>query len=468
MAQKERQNNPRKKRVHSSRGSQKIARGPIAGRKREFRSTAARIGSSAGTVDTSAAPAFQDDASASNTNKRQRIEGQNWCRRCQTQTTSRWRTGPDGLRTLCSRCAFSYAEMKIKIFRDAAGNLSATKKEGNIAVTISGFETHPDGTRNLLRPLIAAQRSAQRKTKARRPAERSSSEGSLQDDSPWCRKCGTRESSRWRTGPDGFKTLCTPCSKRYVRHQLVLFQSSDGRVSAEAKPGWKPVAITGFQISEKDGTRILSTPAVRLMTTKEVSTSPDTCVEYVPAPPCQISTSLQQSESRTSPSITVNIQKEETPKQDEVEGTGACPGPEQALSETSRTLRRIIDANENEACKALLDLERTYVVVPDPATMRADAENQEMTHSVKASCKTAGGVFLVRRFTISSEMAYDEFANHLRDLFKISGSVDITYEDDEGDSVTVSSGLELRVMMSIAKANAISPIRVTVVSESQV
>lgn len=358
--------------------------------------------------------------------------------------------------------------MKVTIFRDGDGNLSATRKEGTVEVAISGFDTHPDGTRNLLRPIVAPLVSSQRESAVHSPVERSANKGSRQDDNPWCRKCGTRESSRWRTGPDGFKTLCTPCSKRYVRHQLVLFQSSDGRVSAEAKPGWKPVAITGFQISEKDGTRILSTPAVRPMTTTEVSTSPDTCVEYVPAPPCQTSISPQQSESRTSPSIALNIQKEEIPKRDEGQGTRVFLDPEQALSETSRTLLRIIDANENEACKALLDLERNHVVAPDSVKEESDTENHEMTHSVKACCKSEGGVFLVRRFTISCGLTFDEFANHLRDLFKLSGSINITYEDDEGDNVTVSSGLELRVMMSIARENSISPIRVTVVPESQV
>lgn len=56
------------------------------------------------------------------------------CVHCGSTETPLWRAGPDGPKTLCNACGVRYKKGKLVLFRDAAGNLTAVKRENEAPV----------------------------------------------------------------------------------------------------------------------------------------------------------------------------------------------------------------------------------------------------------------------------------------------------------------------------------------------
>lgn len=63
-----------------------------------------------------------------------------------------------------------------------------------------------------------------------------------------CYKCNTRSSTLWRTGPDGYQTLCNQCGLQYEYHDMVVYADTEtGRVSAAMFAGARRSRVIGFR-----------------------------------------------------------------------------------------------------------------------------------------------------------------------------------------------------------------------------
>lgn len=63
-----------------------------------------------------------------------------------------------------------------------------------------------------------------------------------------CHKCEARSSSIWRTGPDGYQTLCNSCGLQYEYHDMVVYaDSKTHRISAAPFPRARRSRVIGFR-----------------------------------------------------------------------------------------------------------------------------------------------------------------------------------------------------------------------------
>lgn len=352
------------------------------------------------------------------------------------------------------------------MYRDSAGKITATSGQGRRPMAIVGFNELPGGKRDLTQPSVRPLDAEGVKSIEVEAAVQGVSPPELptthlQETGNWCRKCGSRQSTRWRTGPDGLKTLCTSCSHRYSRMGIVLYRNAESPVSALARPGWQPVAITGFKKANNGQTRDLRAPVVRAMSAEEVARSADTCLEYVP--PLEASQHVYRpSVAQNSPPNSVaGMLGDSIPVQ-----TGASIGLQKSnVLITSRgsqeTAEKFSAGRRIEAANAKRETDGVDLKLHSSEI----GQNVLGAISIKAAFKTKEGVILVRRSTVENGTSFHRFLNQLRNMFNIEDALNVSYEDDEGDEVTVSSSVELLVMLAIAKEQGISPVRVTVVSK---
>lgn len=349
------------------------------------------------------------------------------------------------------------------MYRDSAGKITATSGKGRQPVTVVSFPDISEGKRDLTMPQVRPLEGEEEKGVDDREARHVEmvpvpSQGKGGGIEHWCRKCASRQSPRWRTGPDGFGTLCALCFTRYLQMRLVLFRDVEGRLSAVANPGWEPVTITGFKKSKREQKRDLTAPIVRVMSAEEVAKSADTCLEHVP-PPESDKHSPQPSESRISPSYSVADGLEEITAVETTVDRGMQGG---TGTDTNGRLHDVVENFEvSKSIEAATSKWKTDEAHLEPQSNEV-GRMFPGAFSVKAACKTEGGVILVRRFTVEMGASFHHFQKQLQDLFKIEKPLGVTYEDDEGDDVTVSSSIELSVMLVIAEEKDISPVRVTV------
>lgn len=160
-----------------------------------------------------------------------RHRGRPFCTACNvSKKRSTLRTGPDGSRTLCGACYWKYSSLRLHVYRDKNGNVSAAWKSGARPVKLLGFRKK-DGVRDLTRP----------KTSSFAPNKRPSRQEGL------CIRCKQKASPGVRSGPDGPRTLCLECFDLYRDCQLTLFQQACGFVSVVQTPGSLPVYVKGFK-----------------------------------------------------------------------------------------------------------------------------------------------------------------------------------------------------------------------------
>ncbi|CAG8451340.1 7687_t:CDS:1 [Acaulospora colombiana] len=81
--------------------------------------------------------------------------------------------------------------------------------------------------------------------------------------------------------------------------------------------------------------------------------------------------------------------------------------------------------------------------------------------TVKAMYESA-----IRRFTISSDITWSNLVSQLRDLFQIPNTalINVSYTDEEGDVISVSSDLELQEILSLHSAGKI--VRLVITTDS--
>lgn len=66
-----------------------------------------------------------------------------------------------------------------------------------------------------------------------------------------CLRCRRPSGGKWKTGPDGFGTLCAACNSKYVRHHLPIFRSKNNRLTIKPSPGAEKLRVIGFQKNYK-------------------------------------------------------------------------------------------------------------------------------------------------------------------------------------------------------------------------
>lgn len=111
-------------------------------------------------------------------------------------------------------------------------------------------------------------------------------------------------------------------------------------------------------------------------------------------------------------------------------------------------------------------------VPPGPSTNTWQKTARIRTERIE-KCRTQGqgsGVHIkamnkegdTRRFTISPGLPFLEFKEHLMRLFELGPSLRVSYKDEEGDLVAVSSHNEMKELFRVAEEFSLSPIRIYV------
>jgi len=134
------------------------------------------------------------------------------CSHCNMADTGRWLRGPDGPKSLCNACGKRWAKW---------GTLKYTRKPSDyVPRAIDDVDEDP----------AEGEDSGGHNSGVRNPAN--SGAGSSSSRRPQCSECNTMETTKWRTGPQGRRTLCDECGIRW--------KYSGSRVVASKTPPRSP------------------------------------------------------------------------------------------------------------------------------------------------------------------------------------------------------------------------------------
>jgi hypothetical protein len=203
------------------------------------------------------------------------------CFNCEKTESKRWRTGPDGPRTLCDTCGKFFSKhrklpdaqkmmMKARQAKQDQGKPKATDEvvDDQGVESIRGcfncenteskwWRTGPDGPSTLCTTcgqffdkngkLPDAQKMMMKARQAKQDQGKPKATDEVVDDQGvesirGCFNCEKKtESKRWRTGPDGPSTLCDTCGTYFSKHRKHrpehIFLKDKWRVRADQSAG---------------------------------------------------------------------------------------------------------------------------------------------------------------------------------------------------------------------------------------
>lgn len=361
-----------------------------------------------------------------------------------------------------------------------------------------------------------------------------------------CAACSLiKPNEKFRSGPDGARTLCSACFAAYKKHQsLQLFVSSSGKVSTKKFPGARRVLRYKFrELQHKLYSQRFLDPHIIEVAPEQAQSERKLCCKSEPPNATSVDKARDQLGCKRDPC------SQELPKAkaNAKESAGSTPGarecqkrPAELLDkqpERERATKKMKKNNSARPSREHSEQEhRPHVssspVVPEEATdprkdvtrlrtpvkqaplpsstvdttllplavrpdvgcdttptVRADSlwprsayeesernfmlarpgasafnsEGSRVFYSVKATRRTSTGTAAeVHRFSVPGDVTFDLFETGIKGLFGLASRLKLAYLDDEGDDVIVTSSNELAEMFTLADRAALSPLRITV------
>lgn len=94
-------------------------------------------------------------------------------------------------------------------------------------------------------------------------------------------------------------------------------------------------------------------------------------------------------------------------------------------------------------------------------TLKTKAKKTWQVH-IKARCIARHAPRLSRRFTVAYRTPFLELKQRLREMFKLSTDVKVSYKDEDRDNVALTNDNELRELFAVSRSNSICPVLVQV------
>lgn len=404
------------------------------------------------------------------------------CMSCTIALRGPTRTGPDGKWTLCDACGRKYGKLRLPIYKGCNGKITAAGRPGANPIVHTGF-ARIGKKRDMKTPLIAE--SSQ------------SGPGSIVG---FCWRCKVTQSHGWRSGPDGARTLCKGCFDVYRNCKLILFQCRDGSISVMPKDGAKAVIMLGFQRTNprEHYTHPIVGPDPERDISDETENSVDVSLRRSVSSDCSEDSSAAlpkagNDASAREPSKSVRMRVSPTAKkitgkqyevrlvkspitpeycfyeivpvmtlQDAREGTGIMMGSTDLQAAECHTVLKASSAQEgfgsNSKCTP------STLFTPQNSGDVAIVQNLNGGHtgprvvngipragriSVKAWYEDRG-TKMTMRFAVEQGLTFEAFRDMAQEIFDVEGGVGLSYEDEEGDMVCLSSDIEMEEFFAVA------------------
>lgn len=222
-----------------------------------------------------------------------------------------------------------------------------------------------------------------------------------------CLACGKDVSThtKVRGGPDGPGTLCSVCYKLHSAKKLPLYRDEKtGRVSADARIGATKLRVIGFPKTDRG--RDLLHPEV-------VPAHGDTFALGDGAFPDH---GDGENEPITDPGME----------------TTRCFAPQ--VREDHKSAVQRTGSNVGIVCK----------------------QDSHIVHSQAFSVKIKCMGYPFRRYKIQEGLTFKEFEEEVQDIFRLSQKFEMSYKDNEGDAITLSSEREMEELFDILRCTALN------------
>lgn len=125
-----------------------------------------------------------------------------------------------------------------------------------------------------------------------------------------------------------------------------------------------------------------------------------------------------------------------------------------------------IESERNTARKKKLQVSAGCIIKSRPAARRRKAQTMTTPKRwqvhLKASFDSPTSTLPSRRFTIAYRTPFKTLKEKLQDMFKLSSDVEVSYKDEAGDMVALTSDNELAELFAVSRSNSICPVLVTV------
>lgn len=408
------------------------------------------------------------------------------CLKCKTKKTRRWQSGPDGLKTLCSHCHCEYRKRRIVIYKNRKGICSVLNKKGTKPAKIVGFGTKQSGRNNFLMPLTEFVDPPAEKKVLKDTDDEIISQAEPADVS--CLRC--REVCRDpRLGPDGQKTLCLPCHRRYICRELPLYKDSSGSITVSCVVGGYRVDHVGFHLKgmQRDLTRPITKPwlgkareTATILTTRtlqcrirDVSRQ-----HHMPFKFQTVQRRQNTFATGTSPFSSVRNGPVSSPRVKEEAATvpqhRLIPGSNRGYQKISNTVLTSsdgfnIDYKAGSAPSRIIDasLLKDRTTASRGRSWTLDRHHPRDTSvrsgvAVKASCRISGSV-VTRRFSLNPDRQPEYFIEDVRHIFGLQSDFYIRYKDSANDEITASTRMEISELFAIALESTVSPVVIEVI-----
>lgn len=305
-----------------------------------------------------------------------------------------------------------------------------------------------------------------------------------------CRGCRCYWNGRWRTGPDGFQTLCNTCSHHYVAGNLTVYQDVSGKVTVSSDSGGRALRVIGFRRNEKSK-RDLLRPITRPLHSTEIGTNavtslPSDCLGLYSKPVTRsLSTEPDSSGNKiveTLPTNRCSVCGKKGGYPGSVGEGSLCPycsvmhghlalskradtrpqmtflstksAGDVSLEETPTRTRRSrgeVNTDQNEICIVSEDKQHNHGRF-EKRSLQEDARStpsKERNLPVKVRCEL-GTQRVIRRFRIGSKISGREFRDSLRRRFGLRSDFCVKYRDEDNDEVIATYTDEIAEMLTLA------------------
>lgn len=275
-----------------------------------------------------------------------------------------------------------------------------------------------------------------------------------------CLRCKLASSPGCRSGPDGARTLCEACFEIYKKCELTLFQQNCGMISVVPTPGAKTVGVDGFR-STTPREHYLH-PLVYPLQTEDELIEDEDCGD------CHGSKNVaNQSEQDTDEDFSVgnngnnchSIEKQNSTAMEAMTDVLApCTIRVKCTQIDEDNSKEMARRGTEESSSGTRDFANSTHSSTTPASTGAKNNLVLMTASLIKNCSKS----LARRFSVRMDVRYRAFRQVIKDTFSVRRIGRVTYTDDDGDIVPITSDNELGKLLSFVCGRGISPVRVEV------
>lgn len=425
------------------------------------------------------------------------------CIKCAETSSPRFRTGPDGSKSLCNRCYYRYRNRRMVVYQDKRGRLSVLQKRGSRPMRVTGFTRKEKGgssVTNFFQPLIEPFNSRQT---AKASQNNEAHENDHHDQIRHrlhvntCLHCKKQDSSELQLGPDGPTTLCLLCHTSYSCRELPLYEDLNGVITVCRSPQSQRVDHVGFHLQgmQRDLTRPIIKPwlgkarqKATVLTARtyerqlhQRTARPNVSKAYLrthgisphPSSVAAANAHMQRRHHRTAVQ-NVALEKGSSSKTENAVG---IPFPMQGTSKTTAQVTGVAsDLAHQQHFSGTGGIGMRKSAIPpkdhDKPTTEEGKPRRLLEISgqrcgvrsgiaVKATCLVRGGTE-TRRFAFNLNHTAESFIEFLQDIFELEDFY-IRYKDPANDEITVSTGAEIRELFAVFLECDMSPICIDVI-----